>query len=622
MKIALAAILLLAAAQAQSWDTTGNNLLNGKYYFREIIITPSAAVSLYGNIAFNGNGTFTISATGFQCTTSCSNPTPYQTSGTYSIAASGFGFLSNALIGSSTIGSVGANGVFIGSATESGTNDLFIAAPISGQALGTLNGSYALSYLTPNVFSQSGVPYGAALQFNSSGGGAIGNVTLAAYQTTATPTTQTIGSVKYRVSNNAFVITFPTSTTNLLTGDEYLYSTPDGSFVFGGSPIDFDMIVGVRTGSPTSATLSGLYYEAGFDFDNSSAASGNIGQDTFYGAFNAFDSSIIGHQRLQDGSGVYGYVYHDINPVELNGTYTDLPRSRQFTVGGGVRIGVGLGPFPAITVAVQAAKPSPGNSMYLDPTSAINTASNAPFTSGISSGELVTLNGTNLGPANLAVAGTTPLPTTLAGVQVLLNNHAVPLLSVSSTQLIIQVPFKTTSGTALIQVAYKGAQSNIISALVNVTTPGVFTTPLGGINRASARHANGTLVTPTDPAKVGETVSVYLTGLGDLTVNVPDGAVGPITNPAKPASAIAVFVGGIPATPSLLALAPGLVGLYQMKLLIPAGVTTGDLFLDISGPDSYSTQATISVTSSTTGIVTRQRPTRSFRRPLTIAKPF
>ena len=46
----------------------------------------------------------------------------------------------------------------------------------------------------------------------------------------------------------------------MLTGKEYLYSTPDGSFVFGGSPLNFDMIVGVRTGGSSSG-LGGLYAE-------------------------------------------------------------------------------------------------------------------------------------------------------------------------------------------------------------------------------------------------------------------------------------------------------------------------------------------------------------------------
>ena len=626
LKLARYALLLAAAgvANAQSWDATGNGMLNGNYYFREVFFTQSVAVSLYGNIVFSGSGTYSITAVGFQCdNVSCSNGN-YQSSGTYAIAASGFGFLSNGLLSSQTIGSVGANGVFVGSATESGFNDLFIAAPVSGQNAGTLQGSYAASYLYPGAQ----VPFGALLQFNSTGSGTFGNISVEAYATSSTPVTQTISGVRYIVSNNAFVATFPNSTTNLVTGQEYIYATPDGSFIFGGSPKDFDMLVGVRTGTGTPG-LNGLFFEAGMDADNSGASLGNVFLDTFYGSFMAANSTIVGHQRIADGSSsAFGYVYHDTYPIELGATYTDLPRSRQFIVSNGVRVGVGLGPYPALTVAVQAPKMTPPPAgIFLDPTSALNTASLAPFTTGISSGELVTLTGLNLGPANLAVAFTTPLPTTLAGVQVLLNNQPVPILTAASTQLTIQVPYHTSSATASLQVTYKGAQSNLISVRVNTTTPGIFTLPNGGVNRSTARHANGTLVTPASPARIGETVTVYLTGLGDPAVNVADGGPGPTLNPVKPAATIAVFVGGIATTPSFLALAPGLVGLYQMKLAIPAGVAAGDVFIDVAGPDSYSSQATIAVTSATTGEVSRRLPGRGAEarpmfRGLNMGRPF
>ena len=608
MKLTLILASCCVGLSAQSWDTTGNALLNGNYYFREVFFTSSAAVSLYGNIVFSGSGTYTINAVGYQCGTSCGLGN-YQTSGTYSIAASGFGFVSQNLLNGQITGAVGANGVFVGSATETGVSDFFVAAPVSGQNAGTLQGSYSASYLYPGAQ----VPYDALLQFTAGGNGTFGNVSVAAYSSATTPVNQTISGVKYIVSNNAFVVTFPTSSTNVVTGQEYLYSTPDGSFVFGGSPRDFDMLVGVRTGGPVS--LSGTYFEAGLDVDNSAASSGNVFLDAFYGSFNATNSTIVGHQRLQDGSNpTYGYVYHDSYPLELISGYTDLLRSRQFIVGSGVRIGFGLGPYPAVTVAVQAPTVTRPSGMFLDPTGAVNTASYAPFTTGISSGELLTLNGSNLGPAATAYAFTTPLPTTLGGVQVLLNGHAAPILAAGATQIIIQVPFHLTTATALIQVSYKGTQSNTIAALVNTTTPGVFTIPNGGVSRASARHLNGTLVTTANPAKIGETISVYLSGLGDLTTNVADGGVGPTVTPAKPSSTIAFFVGGIAATPSFLALAPGLVGIYLVQLPIPAGVSSGDVYLDVASADAYSSQATIAVTSATTGVTSRKGPSREGRR--------
>ncbi|MGH9666980.1 MAG: hypothetical protein ACRD9L_21355, partial [Bryobacteraceae bacterium] len=50
--------------------------------------------------------------------------------------------------------------------------------------------------------------------------------------------------------------------------------------------------------------------------------------------------------------------------------------------------------------------------------------------------------------------------------------------------------------------------------------------------------------------------------------------------------------------------APGFVALYQLNLQIPTGLTNGDNFLDISGPDSYSSEALLSVTGGSTAATT------------------
>ena len=348
------ALTIPVALHAQTWDTSGNGLLSGKYYFREVIVTASEAASVYGNITFNGAGSYTTDAVGFDCNTATCANLPYQVSGTYSIAASGYGFFVNQLIGDNTYGLVGANGVFVASSTESGAYDLFIAAPVSGQSAGTLQGTYSIAYLYP--VSQE--PFDALLGMTSNGNGSIGTVSVAAYATSSSPTTQNIGGVKYIVSNNAFKVTFPNSSTAIVTGDEYFYSTPDGNFVFGGSPEDFDMLVGVRTsggssgGTSTSTPLNGSYYEAGMDIDDSSlSVTGESFLDAFYGSFNAANQTIVGHQRIQNGGATaYGYVYHDAFGPLSNNSYTDIARSRQFIVANGYRIGLGIGPYPAIAV--------------------------------------------------------------------------------------------------------------------------------------------------------------------------------------------------------------------------------------------------------------------------------
>src|ERR1700689_4183167 len=130
-------LVLLAAtfpAIAQTWDNTGNKLLNGTYYFREVTITASDAFAAYGTITFT-NGTYSMGSNTVYFQGSTGEINSFPANGSYSIAASGLGFINNPnpLVGSPIYGLVGANGVFVGSVTETAVSDIFIAAPLASQ---------------------------------------------------------------------------------------------------------------------------------------------------------------------------------------------------------------------------------------------------------------------------------------------------------------------------------------------------------------------------------------------------------------------------------------------------------------------------------------------------------
>jgi len=573
---------------AQTWDNTGNNLLSGSYYFREVTVTANDTYAIYGTITFS-NGTYTMNAVEIEAANGEGGA--YTPSGTYSIAASGFGFISNSLIGSPIYGLVGANGVFVGSITEASVNDIFIAAPITSQGTGTLSGAYSAAYIQ----SDAQIPYDALLQFSSNGSGTMGNVNVTAYADSSTPTTQTINGVNYYVSNNAYVVTFPTNNTNLVIGQEYFYSSPDGSIIFGGSPQDFDMMVGVRTGSTSS--FGGLYYEAGFQFDESQVAGGGgIGSNSFYGSFNASNGVILAHQRDQDGSGTaVGFTYYDTYPVGSGGSYTDQALPFQYIGGaGGTQLGIGIGPTPGISLAVPAPT-FPGSGVYIYPTGIVNAASYAPFTAGISPGEMVLLYGTNLGPAKLQGAPSLPLPTNLANVKVLINNTPAPLVYVSSGQVAVIVPYEIDTSVAQFQVINNGQNSNVVTEFVNETTPGVFTQDESGFGYAAALHANGSPVTPDNAAQAGETVAVFASGLGPVFPSILDGVGAPSSPLSKTSNTFSADISGTAASIAYQGLAPGFAGLYQINITIPSGLSAGDNTIGLTGPDSYSSEAAISV---------------------------
>src|SRR5579863_8264932 len=103
-RLAWSSLLLLMAvawpAAAQSWDTSGNGLLNGTYYFRQVIWLGGynsandlrEAIAVYGNIVFGGNGTYTLTAKAADAAANTGKS--ISGSGTYTIGASGYGYMS------------------------------------------------------------------------------------------------------------------------------------------------------------------------------------------------------------------------------------------------------------------------------------------------------------------------------------------------------------------------------------------------------------------------------------------------------------------------------------------------------------------------------------------------
>ncbi len=606
-KFARVLIVLSAAASwqasAQTWDTSGNGLLKGTYYFRQVICLVEYSngqlgegTAVYGTINFTGSGTYTGLATVVDSSSGAENNVPL--TGTYSIAASGYGSLSSPWVGVSgdtVYGLVNQTGIFVGSTTETtyGYNDMFVAAPLSSPAptTATFKGSYSIAGIDLTAdLSNPGQAINYMLQVNPNGVNNLGAGSVTAYvgEEGSNKYTQTLSSVTYSVSGGAMVFTLPSTASAVLTGLKYLYISPDGNFVFGGGPEALDMFVGVRTGSGSSA-LSGLYYQAGID----QVASGQDGYlDTYYGSLSASGGSSVAHERFLSpfvGS-AFDCTYSAGDLAACYGEFTAAPTMNYVVGAGGVRIGSGIGPFLGINVALPAPSFS-GSGPYLNPAGIVNAASSAPFTAGIAPGELLTLYGTNLADS-LVVAPSIPFPIALGNVQVTINGVAAPIYYVSATQISAIVPYELDAGIAQVQVITDGNPSNTITMFTNLTSVGVFSMAQNGLGYGAVEHANGSLVSPTNPAAIGETVSVYLTGLGAVSPGIADGAAGVFS---ATTNTIMADISGVTATITYSGLAPQLAGLYQVNVTVPSGVTAGDNFLDIGGPDSYTSEVLISI---------------------------
>jgi uncharacterized protein (TIGR03437 family) len=154
-------------------------------------------------------------------------------------------------------------------------------------------------------------------------------------------------------------------------------------------------------------------------------------------------------------------------------------------------------------------------------------------------------------------------------------------------QINFQVPWATKS-IAKIQVTNRGAASPIVFTPVQINQPAVFNYSAGGDVFGAILHSNFKLANTADPAKAGETVLIYCTGLGYVVAPLPaDGvaATGQMTMNTP-----TVTIGGANAPVSFSGLAPGYVGLYQVNAQVPSGLAAGNqpVIITIGGAMSKS----------------------------------
>jgi uncharacterized protein (TIGR03437 family) len=179
---------------------------------------------------------------------------------------------------------------------------------------------------------------------------------------------------------------------------------------------------------------------------------------------------------------------------------------------------------------------------------------------------------------------------------VTVNGIPAPISYVSPNQINVLVPFEISGSYATFQVSSDIGLSNPVTLYVAKTAPGVFASLAGGfapgLGPAAAQHANFSAVTEDNPAEVGETLMLYVTGLGAVSPAVKDG----FAAVAKPLSYVVadvtVTVDGLNAPVSFKGLAPGFAGLYQVNFEVPKGVSSGKLVsLSLATPDAVTSEA-------------------------------
>jgi uncharacterized protein (TIGR03437 family) len=226
-------------------------------------------------------------------------------------------------------------------------------------------------------------------------------------------------------------------------------------------------------------------------------------------------------------------------------------------------------------------------------TSVVSTATFVPAPAPVAPGSIATVFGVYVNDGSLVpftfFDQNSRLTTRLGDASVTLNGIPAPMLFSFPGQLAIQIPYELEGQTtATLRVTVGGQTGAPSTVRLDSVVPGVFTFNQSGTGAAAVLHQDGvTPVTAANPARPGEIVTLYATGLGAVNPPLPTGApsVGNLT-----VAATTVSVGGV-ASPQIdySGVSPGFVGLYQVNFRIPPNAPTGStqpLVLNVGGKNA------------------------------------
>ncbi len=229
--------------------------------------------------------------------------------------------------------------------------------------------------------------------------------------------------------------------------------------------------------------------------------------------------------------------------------------------------------------------------------SAVNGASFRAATDpggAIAPGTIVSIFGSNLA-SETQVAMTVPLSTSLAGTTVTFNDVPSPLFFVSAGQVNIQVPFEIPAGAVTLKVT-RSTGSASQSITLAAVSPGLFTLNAQGTGAAAALHADTfQVVNASAPARPGEFLLLFCTGLGVVDPPLASGQAAPTTTLHRTVGTPLVNVANAPAEVTFSGLAPGFVGLYQVNIRLPASTARGTQPVQIVMNGIASNTATVEV---------------------------
>jgi len=233
---------------------------------------------------------------------------------------------------------------------------------------------------------------------------------------------------------------------------------------------------------------------------------------------------------------------------------------------------LGNSPFPAL---------SPGGTL-----NNFNPVLAAP----LAPGTITQVYGSHLATSN-ASPNVLPLPTIFNNTSALVGANKAPLFYLSSGQVNLLIPTDTVPNQQLpLVLNVNGAYTLPVTVDIVPAAPGVLSANDGpnppsvqnGAHLVAQHASDFSMVSSSNPAKPGETLVMYLVGMGATNPPVASGAASPSATLAIVTNQPAVSVGSQPATVSFAGLTPGFVGLYQINFEVPQSASAGELQVTVT----------------------------------------
>lgn len=543
------------------------NLLNVRFLAPLVLLAPMSAVSLSAAPRLN------VAQTALTVSVPAGSNGPTYTIDTFNV---GSGSL-NLQASSSVPWLVPTVGPSQECGLRGGCYPVSIAFQTSSLAAGTSTGTVTLSdpnaldspqYIT--VTAQVGGDVPPSLTFYAAPGGSV-----SASFTTNGPVTAKIANASWLTASTslstatgAYVTTVTANAGTSMAANAYNATVTISGSSFAPDNKQIAVTLNVTTSPIAQASSSALSFDIaqGAQSQTDNIAVTNAGQGTL--TVSGVTATAANGGTWLTAATISGGVTVTANPSGLSpDTYTGTVTVASNGVNGNI----------VIPVQLEIAPQGP-------PVAAAGgVVNNGTFAAGdgLAQGDIAAVFGSQFTFDAATSASSLPLQNMLDNVQVLVNGIAAPVYYTSAGQVNFEIPINAATGPGTVQVVRNGTMGNQVYVDISAQAPqfilynggyGIMTTAQGALTGTAA-----------NPVSVGDTIVIYMLGLGPTSPPVASGTASPgPPNLATVAGKTQVCFGietpfyqAPCATPSFVGLTPDFVGLYQVNVTIPSSVKSG-----------------------------------------------